>query len=82
MVSAPPSGATTSVSTPAVQQHLASAGGEVTNLNLKGIERAITLAGDESKRTFHCINTRLSKTGLDALVIDLKGWKAYWCSLC
>ena len=38
VISAPPSGATTSVLAPAVQQHLAGAGGEVTNLNLKGRE--------------------------------------------
>ena len=51
VISAPPSGATTSVSAPAVQQHVAGAGGEVTIFSLKGRERAITLAGDESQHS-------------------------------
>ena len=51
VVSAPPSAATTSVSAPAIQQHLAGAGGEGNSFNLKGRERAITLAGDESKHS-------------------------------
>ena len=50
VVSAPPS-ATTSVSAPAIQQHLAGTGGEGTVFNLKGRERTITLAGDESKQS-------------------------------
>ena len=48
VISAPPSAATTSVSAPAIQQHLASAGGEGNTFNLKGRERAITLAGEHS----------------------------------
>ena len=51
VISAPLSTATTSVSAPAIQQHLAGAGEEGTMLNLKGRERAITLAGDESKHS-------------------------------
>ena len=46
VVSAPPSAATTSVSAPAIQQHLAGTEGEG-----KGRERAITLMGDESKHS-------------------------------
>ena len=51
VISAPPSAATTSVSAPAIQQHLAGAGGEETIFNLKGRERAITLANDEPKQS-------------------------------
>lgn len=48
VISAPPT-ATTSVSAPAIQQHLAGAGGEGTTIfNLKGRERAITLSGDST----------------------------------
>ena len=50
VVSAPTSAATTSVSAPAIQQHLTGTG-EGTIFNLKGRERAITLAGDESKQS-------------------------------
>ena len=45
------SAAATSVSAPAIKQHLAGAGGEEMILNSKGRERAITLTGDESKHS-------------------------------
>ena len=51
VISARPSAATTSVSAPAVQQHLAGAGGDGTILNLKGGKRAATLTSDESKHS-------------------------------
>ena len=50
VISAPIS-ATTSISTPAIQQYLAGGGGEGTIFNFKGRERAITLVGDESKHS-------------------------------
>ena len=50
MMSAPPSAAmtTTSVSAPAIQQHLTGAGGE-SKASLRGRDRAITLVDDEPK---------------------------------
>ena len=48
VMSAPPSAATTSVSAPVIQQHLAGTG-EGKMSSLKERERAITLVGDESK---------------------------------
>ena len=51
VISAPPSTSTTSALAPVIQQHLSGAGGEGQIFNLKGRERAITLAGDESKHS-------------------------------
>ncbi|KAF8815637.1 hypothetical protein BYT27DRAFT_6666418 [Phlegmacium glaucopus] len=50
VMSAPPSAATTSVSAPVIQPHLAGTG-EGKMSSLKGRERAITLAGDEPKHS-------------------------------
>ena len=51
VISAPPSATTTSVSAPAIQQHLTGTGGEGTMFNLGGKEGAIALVGDEFKHS-------------------------------